>query len=167
MTKRLLSCAAVGLVAAVVIAADPVKPGGSPAGKLAHMVALPDDVKWGPAPPVLPAGAQAAVLDGDPTKAVSFTIRLKIPDGYTVPPHWHSIEENVTVISGSFGLGLGDTLDKSKVRYLPAGSYIRLGKEERHYAIAKGETVVQVHGSGPFDLHYVNPGDDPTKKSDK
>jgi hypothetical protein len=167
MMKRLLSCVAVGLVATVVTSAEPVKPGGSPAAKLAHMVALPDDLKWGPAPPAIPAGAQVAVLDGDPTKAAPFTIRLKVPDGYTVPPHWHAVEENLTVISGSFGLGLGDTLDKSKVRYLPPGSYVRLGKEERHYAVAKGETVVQVHGSGPFEVHYVNPADDPTKKADK
>jgi hypothetical protein len=167
MTKRLLSCAAVGLVAAVVISAEPVRSGDSPAGKLAHMVALPDDLKWGDAPPVLPAGAQAAVLDGDPSKAAPFTIRLKVPDGYTVPPHWHSVEENVTVISGSFGLGLGDKMDKAKVRYLPAGSYVRLGKDERHYAVTKGETVIQVHGTGPFDIHYVNPADDPTKKADK
>jgi hypothetical protein len=160
MTRRVLSCLAVGLVAAAVTSAEP----GSPAGKLAHMVALPDDIKWGDAPPVLPAGAQAAVLDGDPTKAAPFTIRLKVPDGYIVPPHWHSVEENVTVISGSFGLGLGDKVDKAKIRYLPPGSYIRLGREERHYAVAKGETVVQVHGIGPFDLHYVNPADDPTKK---
>ena len=167
MRKCLLSCVAVALAAAVVASADPPKPGSSPAGKLAHMVALPDDLKWGDAPPVLPAGAQAAVLDGDPTKAAPFTIRLKVPDGYTVPPHWHSVEENVTVISGSFGLGLGDKIDKAKVRYLPPGSYVRLGKEERHYAVAKGETVVQVHGTGPFDIHYVNPADDPTKKADK
>jgi hypothetical protein len=161
MTRRLLSCLAAGLLAAAVTSAEP----GSPAGKLSHMVALPDDLKWGDAPPVLPAGAQAVVLDGDPTKAAPFTIRLKVPDGYTVPPHWHSVEENVTVISGSFGLGLGDKMDKAKIRYLPAGSYIRLGKEERHYAVVKGETVVQVHGTGPFDIHYVNPADDPTKKA--
>jgi hypothetical protein len=167
MTKRLLSCAAVGLVAAIVIAADPVKPGGSPAGKLAHMVALPDDLKWGPAPPALPAGSQMAVLDGDPSKDGNFVLRAKLPDGYTIPPHWHSTDEHVTVISGSFGIGIGDSLDKSKVRYLPAGSYVRLGKEQRHYAIAKGETVIQVHAMGPFDLHYVNPADDPTKKADK
>src|SRR6476659_6578994 len=140
MTSRMFAVLAVGLLATVA-SADPDKPIGSPAGKLAHMVALPDDLKWGDAPPVLPAGAQAAVLDGDPTKAAPFTIRLKVPDGYIVPPHWHSVEENVTVISGSFGLGLGDKVDKAKIRYLPPGSYIRLGREERHYAVAKGETV--------------------------
>jgi hypothetical protein len=163
MNMRLLALTTIGLLAAVVAAADP-PPRGSPAGRLAHMVALPDDVKWGPAPPVLPPGAQAAVLDGDPTKPGPFTIRIKAPDGYVIPAHWHSIEENLTIVSGSFGLGLGDKFDKSKIRYLPAGSYARLGKEERHFAVAKGETIVQVHGEGPFDLHYVDPADDPTKK---
>jgi hypothetical protein len=164
MTSRLFAALSTGLFAVCVLADDPPRTGGSPAAKLSHMVALPDDMKWGPAPPVLPPGAQAAVLDGDPTKAGPFTIRLKMPDGYMIPAHWHSIEENVTVVSGSFGLGLGDKFDRAKIRFLPAGSYVRLGKEERHFAVAKGETVVQVHGGGPFDLHYVNPADDPTKK---
>jgi len=167
MTKRLLSCAAVGLVAAIVISAEPVRSGDSPAGKLAHMVALPDDLKWGPAPPALPAGSQMAVLDGDPSKEGMFVLRAKLPDGYTIPAHWHSTAEHVTVISGSFGIGLGDKLDNAKIRYLPAGSYIRFGKDERHYAVTKGETVIQVHAMGPFDLHYVNPADDPTRKADK
>jgi hypothetical protein len=165
MTSRVLALAALGLVAAgLVEAADPTKPGRSPAGRLAHMVALPDDVKWGPAPPALPPGAQAAVLDGDPTKAGPFTLRLKLPDGYTVPAHWHPTDENVTVISGSFGIGLGDKFDKDKVRFLPPGSYVRLGKEERHFAVMKGETTVQVHGTGPFEITFVNPADDPRKK---
>jgi len=165
MTLRVLALLAVGIVGAGLVgAADPAKPGSSPAGRLAHMVALPDDVKWGPAPPALPSGAQFAVLDGDPTKAGSFTIRLKAPDGYMIPAHWHPTDENVTVISGSFGIGLGDMFDKEKVRYLPAGSYVRLGKEERHFAVTKGETVVQVHGSGPFEINFVNPADDPRKK---
>lgn len=163
MRTCVLFCVAVGLGVAVT-AAEPAKPAGSPAGRLAHMVALPDDVKWGPAPPGLPAGAQIAVLDGDPTKDGPFVVRLKLPDGAVVPPHWHPTDEHVTVVSGSFGLGLGDTFEKSKVRYLPAGSYARLGKEERHYAVAKGETVVQVHAMGPFEITYVNASDDPRKK---
>ena len=167
MIPRLFAVLAVALMTVALAPADPEKPAGSPAGKLSHMVALPDDVKWGPAPPALPAGAQMAVLDGDPSKEGLFVLRAKFPDGYTIPPHWHSTVENVTVISGTFGIGLGDSLDKSKVRYLPPGSYVRLGKEERHFAITKGETVVQVHAMGPFDLHFVNPSDDPTKKADK
>jgi Domain of unknown function (DUF4437) len=141
------------------------EPKGSPAGRLAHMVALPDDLKWGDAPPVLPRGSKLAVLAGDPTKEGPFTIRLMAPDGYIIPPHWHPTDENVTVISGSFGVGLGDKFDKDKVRFLPPGSYVRLTKEERHFAVMKGETVVQVHGTGPFTLNYVNPADDPTKKA--
>src|SRR5262245_512847 len=140
-------------------------PKGSPAGRLAHMVALPDDLKWVDAPPALPPGAKVAVLVGDPAKEGPFTIRLTAPDGYTVPAHWHPTDENVTVLSGSFGIGLGDKLDKDKVRYLPPGSYVRLTKEERHFAVMKGETVIQVHGTGPFALNYVNPADDPTKKN--
>jgi quercetin dioxygenase-like cupin family protein len=167
VTKRLFAVLAVGLLAVAVAPAEPEKPAGSPAGKLAHMVALPDDVKWGPAPPALPPGAEMALLDGDPTKDGLFVIRAKFPDGYVVPPHWHPTAEHVTVLSGSFGIGLGDTVDKSKVRYLPAGSFVRLGKEERHFAVIKGETVIQVHGTGPFELNYVSPADDPRKKADK
>jgi len=140
------------------------EPKGSPAGRLAHMVALPDDLKWGNAPPALPPGAKVAVLAGDPTKEGPFTIRLMAPDGYMVPAHWHPTDENVTVISGSFGIGLGDKFDKDKVRYLPPGSYVRLTKEERHFAVMKGDTVVQVHGTGPFALNYVNSADDPRTK---
>jgi len=150
------------IIAGSITTAD--EPRGSPAGRLAHMVALPDDLKWGDAPPVLPRGAKVAVLAGDPTKEGPFTIRLMAPDGYIVPAHWHPTDENVTVISGSFGIGLGDKLDKDKVRFLPPGSYVRLTKEERHFAVMKGETVIQVHGTGPFTLNYVNPADNPTKK---
>jgi quercetin dioxygenase-like cupin family protein len=165
--SKCLSCLAVAAVVAVVVSADQPKPGGSPAAKLAHMVALPDDLKWVDGPPVLPTGVKVAALDGDMGKEGLFVVRAKFPDGYTIPPHWHSADEHITVISGSFGVGLGDKLDKTKIRYLPAGSYARMGKEERHYAVAKGETVIQVHAMGPFDLHYVNPADDPTKKTDK
>jgi len=150
------------LVAGAISTAE--QPKGSPAGRLAHMVVLPDDLKWGDAPPVLPPGAKVAVLAGDPSKDGPFTLRLIAPDGYMVPAHWHPTDENVTVISGSFGVGLGDKLDKEKVRFLPPGSYVRLTKEERHFAVMKGETVIQVHGTGPFTLNYVNPADDPTKK---
>ena len=111
------------------------------------MVALPDDVKWGPAPPAMPAGAQIAVLEGDPRKAGPFTLRIKTPDGYVVPAHWHPTEENLTIISGSFGIGLGDKFDKSKVRYLPPGSYARLGKERATLRDDQGRD----HCAGPRD----------------
>jgi hypothetical protein len=135
------------------------------ATRVAHMVVLPDDIKWVDGPPGLPAGAKIAVLDGDPTKSGGhFTMRAKLPDGYTVPPHWHSVDEVVTVIEGSLGIGLGEKLDKSKVRYMPAGTFMKMNKGEKHYAIAKGETIIQINSPGPFDINYVNEADDPRKK---
>jgi|SRR5581483_6872045 len=129
-----------------------------------HVMVRPDDVKWGPAPPVLPEGAQAAVLAGDPTKAEPFVIRVKFPNGYKVPPHWHPTDENVTVIQGTFLMGKGENLNADATEALPAGSFVRMPKEVRHFALAKGETIVQVHGTGPFQFNYVNPADDPRKK---
>jgi hypothetical protein len=135
------------------------------ATRLTHMVVLPDDIKWVDGPPGLPAGVKVAVLDGDPSKSgANFTLRAKMPDGYTVPPHWHSVDEVITVIEGSMGIGIGEKLDKSKVRYMPAGTFMKMNKGEKHFAIAKGETIIQVNSPGPFDINYVNPNDDPRKK---
>jgi len=127
----------------------------------------PNDLKWGPAPPGLPAGAQLAVLSGDPSKAGPFTIRLKAPDGYKIMPHWHPTDENLTVIEGTFVIGTGEKFDQSAAHEMTAGSFARMPKETRHYAWTKGETVVQVHGAGPFEIIYVNPTDDPRKQAKK
>jgi hypothetical protein len=126
---------------------------------------IPDQIKFGPVPPVLAAGAQLAVLEGDPmASSGDFTIRLKMPDGYRIAPHWHPKRENVTVISGSFKVGMGDTFDVSKMNIFPAGSFAYLDPSMHHYGMAVGETIVQVHGTAPFQINYVNPGDDPSKK---
>lgn len=127
-----------------------------------HPMARPADLKWGPAPPVLPAGAQLAVLDGDPTKAGFFTIRLKFPDGYRIAPHTHPTVENVVVISGTLLIGMGATRSDTAMHSLPAGSFTAIPKASPHYAGAKGETVIQIYGQGPFVLEYVNPSDKPT-----
>ena len=74
----------------------------------------PDQIQFAPVPPVLAAGAQLAVLEGDPMgSSGDFTIRLKMPDGYRIAPHWHPKRENVTIISGSFKVGMGDSFDAS------------------------------------------------------
>jgi quercetin dioxygenase-like cupin family protein len=122
------------------------------------------DVKFGPAPPVLPAGAQVAVLHGDPGKKGPFSMRLKAPDGYKIPPHWHGNDEELTIISGALQLSMGDKAGEN-VQTLTPGSYHFLPAKMHHAASCKGETVVEVHGPGPFDIHYLNPTDDPTKKS--
>lgn len=125
----------------------------------------PDQVQYGPVPSFVPPGAQLAVLEGDPTASTGdFTVRLKMPDGYKIPPHWHPHRENVTVISGNFKVGMGDTFDASKMMTFGAGSFAYLDPSMHHYAMASGEVVVQVHGVSPLQFSYVNPSDDPSKK---
>ncbi len=120
-----------------------------------------DELKWGQAPPDLPQGGQIAVLHGDPSKkGQPFAIRLKAPDGYKVPPHWHSQDEQLTILSGTLMLHMGDSMD-SPAHALDAGSYHFLPGKMHHAAEAKGETVVQINGKGPFDIHYLNPADNP------
>jgi quercetin dioxygenase-like cupin family protein len=123
----------------------------------------PDQVKWGPGPPSLPAGAELAVLSGDPSKAGSFTMRVKFPAGFKVPPHWHPTDENVVVISGTMLLGEGDKFDEAAAHELPAGSFMVMPKQMRHFAMAKEESIVQIYGTGPFAVNYVNAADDPRK----
>jgi quercetin dioxygenase-like cupin family protein len=125
----------------------------------------PDAIAWGPAPPFVPAGAQLAVLEGDPSASSGdYTVRLKMPAGYRISPHWHPQRENVTVISGTFKVGMGDIFDKNKMTTFPAGSFAFLDPDMHHYAMAGGEVVVQVHGTAPLQFHYVNPDDDPSRK---
>ena len=114
-------------------------------------------ITWGPAPAFLPPGAQIAVLEGDPTATGTFTIRLKLPNGYKIPPHTHPTVENVTVLSGTFRAGMGTTFDEAKLSNLGRDSFISIPAEHAHYAMARGETVVQVHGLSPFVLTYVTP----------
>src|SRR6202049_1254115 len=126
---------------------------------------LPDQVKSGPPPPFLPPGAQLAVLEGDPmASSGDFTIRLKLPDGYKVGPHTHPNRENVTVISGTLKVGMGDHFDASKMAAFPAGSFAYLDPSMHHYAAASGETVIQIHGMSPVKFNYINPADDPSPK---
>jgi quercetin dioxygenase-like cupin family protein len=124
------------------------------------------EIKWGPASAKLPPGAVMAILDGEPQKpGAPFTIRVKVPDGYSVPPHTHPTDEHLTVIQGTILLGMGETFDRAKLREFPAGGYAKLPKGKPHFNFYKGETIIQLHGIGPYDVRYVNPGDDPTRKS--
>ncbi len=136
------------------------------ASPAAHNAFTPDSVSYGPVPSFIPAGAQLAVLEGDPTASTGdFTIRLKMPAGYKIPAHWHPKRENVTVISGTFKVGMGDKFDESKMHAFPAGSFAYLDPDMHHYAMAAGgETVVQVHGMSPVQFNYINASEDPSKK---
>ena len=128
-------------------------------------VFTPDTIPWGPAPPFLAKGAQLAVLEGDPTASSGdFTVRLKMPDGYRIAPHWHPQRENVTVITGTFKVGMGDIFEANNMAAFTAGSFAFLDPDMHHYAMACGEVVVQVHGQSPLQFNYVNPDDDPSRK---
>jgi quercetin dioxygenase-like cupin family protein len=124
-------------------------------------------IKWGPAPAVFPAGVRMAVLAGDPGQPGVFTVRLELPAGTRVQPHFHPTDEYLTVISGTFLVGMGDSLDVAKSTVLPAGAFVTVGANMHHYASARGRTVVQVSAMGPFVLTYVHPQDQPQTASNK
>jgi quercetin dioxygenase-like cupin family protein len=125
----------------------------------------PDTIQWGPPPPFVAQGAQFAVVEGDPTaEGSNYTVRLKMPAGYRIAPHWHPLRENVTVISGTFKVGMGDTFDTGKMASFPAGSFAYLDPDMHHYAMAATDVVVQIHGKAPVQFNYINPQDDPSKK---
>jgi quercetin dioxygenase-like cupin family protein len=124
------------------------------------------NLKFGDAPPVLPKGARIAVLHGDPTKPGPYTARLKAPSGYKIPAHWHTQDEQLTVVQGTLMLRMGESM-QSEPHALAAGDFHFLPGGMRHSAEAKGETIVQITGWGPFDIHYVNPADNPVQRSAK
>jgi quercetin dioxygenase-like cupin family protein len=129
----------------------------------AHVLVPADQVQWGPAPPVLPAGAQISVLEGNPSEKGAVTLRLRFPANYTIPPHWHSMTERVTVLSGALHVGMGDKLDRQASQTLEPGGFVSLPADMRHFAWTKTPTVVQINLEGPFDIFYVNPADNPQK----
>lgn len=126
-----------------------------------HVLLNPDDLKWADVPPGLPPGAKMAVLSGDPTKKGLFTVRMQVPAGYKVLPHSHPTAENITVISGTFSVGTGDKFDQAAGKQLEVGGFVVMPPGMNHYAWSTGETIIQIHGKGPFQIKYVNPADDP------
>lgn len=125
---------------------------------------MPSDIKWANAPNSLPKGAELAVLEGDPMQSGPFTMRIKLPANYQIPPHWHTAIERITIISGNFYLGMGEQVNLQKAKKYPTGSFVSLPPEMRHFAFTHSPVVVQLHGMGPWDIHYVNEQDDPRNK---
>ena len=121
--------------------------------------------QWGPVGPNLLPGAEIAVLQGDPAKADLFTIRLKMPKGYVVSPHYHGTDLHVTVISGEFSAGMGDAVDLAHAPVLRSGDFVTVAANQHHYDAARSPAVVQIYGMGPFSLTYINPNDDPQRKT--
>lgn len=129
-----------------------------------HVMQTPAEMKWGPAPPMLPAGAEIAVLAGDPMADSPFTIRLKFPASYKIPAHSHPKDEHVTVLSGALFIGMGDKLDAAAGKQLGVGSFALMPAAVNHFAYTKVPTTILLHGQGPVEFKYVNPADDPRNK---
>ena len=108
----------------------------------------------------LPSGAESVVLEGDPSKPGLVILRLKMPDGYRVPPVWHPAADRFTVLSGTYHLGVGPKFDKSKTVALRAGDFAWLSPAAPHYGWCTGETVLEITGLGPFVTNQVNSGKD-------
>ncbi|HEX4964592.1 MAG TPA: cupin domain-containing protein [Thermoanaerobaculia bacterium] len=126
-----------------------------------HVMQTLAEAKWGPAPPVLPPGAEIAVLAGDPTKAAPYTVRLKFPANYAIPAHSHPTDENVAVVSGTLYMGMGDKLNKAEGHALGAGGFALMPANANHFAYTKRATTIVLYGQGPVEFKYVNPADDP------
>jgi len=174
MLLRHLTVGTMVMTLALAASSDNSKPtalnGGSPPGATAGSNS--DDTEmsgsnalvWGPAPPIFPAGAQFAVVEGDPGKAGDvFTIRLRFPNGYILPPHTHPADEYVTVLKGAFLAGMGEDFSAATLVAHKVDDFVTMPAAMAHFAGARGSTEVQVHGIGPFALIYVHPNDDPTK----
>ena len=130
-----------------------------------HVFMSPGDMKWGDAPPALPPGGKMAVLYGDPGKPGLFIVRLRMPAHYTIPAHWHTNDEAVTLISGSTMFGLGDKFDRKSLHSVTAGSFVLAPAKHNHFVTTKSGAVVQIAANGPFDMTYVDPADDPRNKA--
>ena len=155
---------AVTLVAASTVGSTKARSQAAPMVER-HVMVAPEEITWQPIPPSWADGppppgytlghSEVAIIEGDPTKeGMPFVIRIRSTPGTQLPPHWHPIDENITVLSGVFCVGMGDRFDEHACRDMPAGSYIVMPKGMHHFAIAKGD-VVQAHGVGPFKIHWV------------
>lgn len=122
------------------------------------------EAKWGPAPPMLPPGAQIAIVSGDPSKAAPYTVRLKFPANYDIPSHSHPTDEHVAVVSGQLFLGMGDKMDKTAGKGVGPGGFALAPANMNHFAFTKAETTIFLYGMGPVEFKYVNSNDDPRNK---
>jgi quercetin dioxygenase-like cupin family protein len=161
LTLVILFSAVLAASAALVAQSNRQTPAAHMGGN--HNITTPESLKWQP----LAGPALMAVVSGDPSKPGPYVIRIKSPDGFRIPPHWHPQDEHITVLSGTFRVGMGEKFDEATLRDLPTGSFAFMPREMRHFATSRGDVIVQVHGMGPFQVIYVNPADDPNRQNTK
>jgi anti-sigma factor ChrR (cupin superfamily) len=157
MKKNLLGSVGAALIGLAVVAAgvhSQEKKSGAEAHKIVHF----GDLKWTP----IMKGCDLAPVSGDPgAEGAPFVLRIRCADGIKVPAHWHPTDENLTVLKGTFLVAMGETYDETKLQPMNVGNFTTVPKEMRHFALCKGETIVQVHGAGPFKVNWVNPSEVP------
>jgi quercetin dioxygenase-like cupin family protein len=159
MRRRNALSALLIMAAAGVVASTPAIAGEH------HVMMTPPEIEWQPAPASVPEGAEMAVLYGSPGEEGLFALRLRMPDGYHIPPHTHPRPEVVTVLSGTFRIGMGEAADRDQTQALEAGSFFAFAPGMAHFAYTEGETVIQLNSIGPWGLDYVDPADDPRPPS--
>jgi quercetin dioxygenase-like cupin family protein len=131
-----------------------------------HKIIHSGDLKWNP----IIRGCDIAMVEGDMNaEGQQFVLRFRCADGAITPAHWHPTDEYITVLKGAFLVGMGEKFDESKLQTMNPGNFLLVPKEMRHFGMAKGEMILQVHGMGPFKVNWVNPADvqppdTPTKK---
>lgn len=159
------ACGAAGPSETNVVPAAPTAlaatPAPSPGLALTPANSVAQAFTWTKAPAAYPAGAEITVIEGDTSKVGPFTLRLRFPDGYAIAPHSHPFDEHVTVIQGTFVIGMGRSALRESAQEMPAGSIVIIPSRTEHYLFMKGVTIVQAHGIGPAALNYVNAADDP------
>lgn len=149
--KRVLVVIA-GIAVLAMAASSQEKKEGTEAHKIVHF----GDLKWAP----IIKGCDLAPVAGDMNaEGAPFVLRIRCADGAKIPAHWHPTDENVTVLKGTFLVGMGESFDDSKLQTMNVGNFVTVPKEMRHYASCKGETIVQVHAMGPFKVNWVNPSE--------
>ncbi|MEZ0228505.1 MAG: cupin domain-containing protein [Planctomycetota bacterium] len=135
-------------------------------GERAHIVRAAEDLEWKDGPQALPPGAKIAILAGDMKSRELFAVRLKFPKGYKIKPHWHPVDENVTIISGRAHMATGDKFDTAGGHELRAGAFTVMPAKLHHYFWTTEDTIIQLHGIGPWGITYVNPEDDPRPRKE-
>ncbi|HYA97335.1 MAG TPA: cupin domain-containing protein [Methylomirabilota bacterium] len=146
------AAACVCCLAAAALLAQEKKAGGAGDHRIIHY----GDLKWTP----IMKGCDLAPVSGDPAaEGGQFVLRIRCVDGAKIPPHWHPTDENVTVLKGTFLVAMGEKFDESRLQTMNPGNFVTVPKEMRHFAACKGETIVQVHGAGPFKVNWVNPSE--------
>jgi hypothetical protein len=161
--KKFLTIALILSVGAVAARGQCSHTGAATDAKGAMALYTPADIKWKDGPGSLQKGAKMMLLEGDPTQEGMFTMRLWFPDGFEVKPHFHSQIEHVTILQGALNIGMGDKFDRSATKEMSVATFGFWPPGMKHFAWAKGDTILQLHGRGPWTVTYVNPADDPRK----